>query len=323
MLISVIVPIYNTEKYLKNCIKSILNQTYKELELILIDDGSQDGSGDICDRYAMIDKRVIVVHQGNSGVSVARNRGIDIANGDYITFVDSDDWLEENTFKILTELLKSNNSDMIVSNAYFRNEKDLRFIGIPGNRLRYTAEEAKDLLLKFQFSTSLCMCLYSKSIIKGAHLNESIHFWEDLEYQYRVICKADKIAVNTTPLYHYREGSITHNTLNERKLTCLKIPEILKSSINMNNKYNNNLILNLEVSFLFDLAILGARDINHNIKCDNVIQRSAKKLLSYVWTSKSYKTAKRIYLLFLSVNPKLYYYLFCLKYKIIREEIYE
>lgn len=322
MLISVIVPVYNSEKYLEKCIGSILNQTYENLELILIDDGSKDNSGLICDKYAAFDKRVKVIHKENAGVSSARNQGVDCASGEYIAFVDSDDWLEESTFQILIDLLKYKNSDMVVSNVYFRNEKEVCSIGIPANEHTYSPEEANQLLLKFQFSSSLWLCLYSRKLIKGNYLNESIHFWEDLEYQYRIISKANNIVVNNTPLYHYREGSITHSTLNERKLSCLKISNILRSSTKIRSKDFESIITNLEISFLFDLALLGARDTSCHQKCDNILKENAKKFLKYVLRSSSYKVMKKIHLLILSVSPKLYYYLFSLKYKNHRRDTF-
>ena len=95
-LISIIVPVYNVEEYLKECIDSIINQTYKRIEIILVDDGSTDKSGKICDDYAKIDKRIKVVHKENGGLSDARNVGISVSSGKYIAFVDSDDWVEKN-----------------------------------------------------------------------------------------------------------------------------------------------------------------------------------------------------------------------------------
>ena len=100
-LISIIIPIYNVEKYLPVCLDSILAQTYKNLEIILVDDGSPDGSGTICDEYASRDSRFVVVHQKNGGVSVARNTGLDHATGDYIGIVDPDDWIEPNMYEVM------------------------------------------------------------------------------------------------------------------------------------------------------------------------------------------------------------------------------
>ena len=109
MDISIIVPVYNVEKYLNRCLDSIINQSFINFELILINDGSTDKSGKICDKYAQIDKRVRVIHKKNEGVSLTRNLGINIAKGDYITFIDSDDWIEQDFLKKAIEYIKENN----------------------------------------------------------------------------------------------------------------------------------------------------------------------------------------------------------------------
>lgn len=102
MLFSIIVPVYNVEKYLVRCIESVINQTFKDFECILIDDGSLDNSGNICDEYSLKDSRIVVVHQNNAGVSAARNTGLNIAKGEYICFCDSDDWLEDSLLEQLS-----------------------------------------------------------------------------------------------------------------------------------------------------------------------------------------------------------------------------
>ena len=111
-LISIIVPIYNVEDYLKRCIDSILGQTYKNLEVILVDDGSPDKCGKICEEYKLIDSRIKVIHKKNGGLSSARNNGLDIATGDFIGFVDSDDYIERNMYESLIEALNNNNADI-------------------------------------------------------------------------------------------------------------------------------------------------------------------------------------------------------------------
>ena len=106
-LISIIVPIYNVEKYIHKCIESIINQTYKNLEIILVDDGSPDNCGNICEEYAKNDSRIKVIHKENNGLSSARNAGLEICKGDYIGFVDSDDYIELNMYEVLINALKN------------------------------------------------------------------------------------------------------------------------------------------------------------------------------------------------------------------------
>lgn len=111
--ISVIVAVYNVEKYLSKCIESILNQTYKNLEIILIDDGSSDKSGDICDSYAKQDSRIKVIHRENKGIAYTRNEGLDTAKGDYITFVDSDDYIHPQMYELMMRKLREQNADVV------------------------------------------------------------------------------------------------------------------------------------------------------------------------------------------------------------------
>ena len=114
MLISVIIPVYNSEKFLNRCVDSVLKQSYKELDIILIDDGSSDKSGEMCDQYAQMDKRVRVIHQKNRGVSAARNSGLDVAIGDYCTFVDSDDYIESEMYQSMIDIAEQYNCDVIM-----------------------------------------------------------------------------------------------------------------------------------------------------------------------------------------------------------------
>lgn len=120
--LSIIVPVYKVEKYLPRCIDSILAQTFGDFELILIDDGSPDGCGRICDEYAQKDKRIVVIHQKNMGVSAARNAGLDIARGRYIGFVDSDDWIEPQMYEVMVDAIRENGADMAVCGVRYADE---------------------------------------------------------------------------------------------------------------------------------------------------------------------------------------------------------
>ena len=120
--LSIIVPVYKVEKYLPRCIDSILAQTFGDFELILIDDGSPDGCGRICDEYAQKDKRIVAIHQKNMGVSEARNAGLDIAHGRYIGFVDSDDWIEPQMYEVMMDAIRENGADMAVCGVRYADE---------------------------------------------------------------------------------------------------------------------------------------------------------------------------------------------------------
>ena len=128
MMFSIIVPVYKVEQYLEKCVTSILKQEYKDFELILVDDGSPDNCGIMCDEFAQKDDRIIVIHQKNAGVSEARNAGLAIPRGKYICFVDSDDWILESTTIKLADIINKNNPDIIVfgySNTYENKEEQV------------------------------------------------------------------------------------------------------------------------------------------------------------------------------------------------------
>ena len=112
-LVSVIIPVYNVEKYLRECLDSVLAQTYKNIEVILVDDGSTDSSGHICDEYLNVDDRIKVIHQQNAGLSEARNHGYDFATGVFVYFLDSDDWIQEETLSSLTQRIQDTNADIV------------------------------------------------------------------------------------------------------------------------------------------------------------------------------------------------------------------
>lgn len=218
-LITVVVPIYNVEAYLDECVQSILKQTYHNLEIILVDDGSPDRCGEMCDWYAQRDARVKVIHQENRGLSGARNAGIDIATGEYITFVDSDDYLREDMIEALHMESVQHGAEMVTA-AFESFSEDGRKATNPhgGKIFVYSKEEALDCFL---FNDYLTPCvwgkLYAISVWKDVRCPEGKLF-EDQFTTYKLIDRCKKIIYDTTPRYYYRKrvGSIGHSTFSKR-----------------------------------------------------------------------------------------------------------
>ncbi|MDD6812335.1 MAG: glycosyltransferase family 2 protein [Lachnospiraceae bacterium] len=157
-LISIIIPVYNVEKYLTRCLESVVAQTYSNLEIILVDDGSTDNSGKVCDKYQEIDSRIKVVHKKNGGVSDARNEGIDEACGEYIAFVDSDDWVTRNYIENMYAILVKNSCDIAICDVKRTSKGDLKK---STEKLKtYFKDEAIKQLLYQKISTSACGKLY-------------------------------------------------------------------------------------------------------------------------------------------------------------------
>lgn len=203
-MISVIVPVYNVEKYLRRCIDSILAQTFTDFELLLIDDGSTDDSGNICDEYAKKDTRVRIFHRENGGVSSARNLGLDNAKGGWITFVDADDYLYDGAFPTS---LKDFSADLIVggySHIYVRTGKV--FDNIPDNKTIDIRENAEYLgtILGTYLTTPWCK-LFRKSVIQNNKLRfcEDLSYGEDTDFVFRYIHQINAIQFIPSKIYCY------------------------------------------------------------------------------------------------------------------------
>ena len=222
-LISVIVPIYNVEKYLDRCIKSIINQSYNNLEIILVDDGSPDRCGEMCDEWAKIDKRIIVVHKENGGLSDARNAGIDIAKGNYLSFIDSDDYVHKDFIKVLYELCIKYNSDISMCGA-FETSKDenCNFNLQQGNEcVKYskTILERKDNIYCVAWNK-----LYKKEVFKYIRYPKGkLH--EDVAVINKILYYSNKIAITDLRLYFYYSNpdSIMRSSFSIKRLDILDV----------------------------------------------------------------------------------------------------
>lgn len=216
-LVSIIVPVYKTEQYLSKCIDSILAQTYQNLELILVDDGSPDASPAICDRYAEKDPRVRVIHKPNAGVSAARNDGIAAAKGDLITFSDSDDWMEPDMIGLLAEGLAKNDNAMVSVCGWYRHEDDRVFdYGSNLPRGLVTGKEAFQWAVRGTgFEGYVWNKMYRRSLFdQGLCFPSDITICEDLLVNCTVFLNCDFVYVVNKPLYHYliRPGSALSNS---------------------------------------------------------------------------------------------------------------
>ena len=213
--ISIIVPIYNTAKYLPKCLDSIVNQTYQNLEIILVDDGSTDDSKKIADHYAKKDKRIKVIHQKNQGQSVARNVGLAKATGNYISFIDSDDEIKPNFIEKLLKLYKDNSSIAVCGHQYHRiksqSSKNLYQTPL---KPRHFKESQKAYILKLLTKDGrMYSCnnkLFKASVIKKHHLifDKNLNFAEDTKFVLNYLKNAEgEIAYTPTPLYIYNSGT--------------------------------------------------------------------------------------------------------------------
>jgi exopolysaccharide biosynthesis predicted pyruvyltransferase EpsI/GT2 family glycosyltransferase len=228
-LISVIVPVYNVEKYISKCIDSIINQSYKNLEIILVDDGSKDNSGVICDNYALKDKRIKVIHKKNGGLSSARNCGIDAANGDYFGFVDSDDWIDKDMYYSLLDSLIKNESDIAICGYYEYCNNKVRFHSCCVGETIYDNKEAMAKLIQDNtFGNFAVNKLYKKQLFKEIRYPVGMNM-EDLGTTYKLFSEAKRISVIESPMYYYfvkREGSILTNISLKTRFDCFELHKL-------------------------------------------------------------------------------------------------
>ena len=221
-LISVIVPVYNVEEYLKKCIDSIISQAYTNLEIILVDDGSTDNCGKICDEYAENDKRIKVIHKENGGLSDARNAGIDIAKGKYLTFIDSDDFVENNYIELLYDEAKKYDADLSIASHKVIYSKTC----MDKSTNEEFCSDAKIILEKILYDDGVDLSawgkLYKSKLFKEIRYPKD-RLYEDSATTYKLIDLSNKIAVNSKPVYNYviREKSITNNVFSEKKLDLI------------------------------------------------------------------------------------------------------
>lgn len=226
-LISVIIPVYNVEKYITKTIESVLIQTYVNFELILVDDGSKDNSGQICDIYSAKDKRVKVIHKQNGGVSSARNVGIEIASGKYIAFIDGDDFVSEHYLETLYNMLVNNNVDMAVQVYYNM---------YPTGKEKSVKEDVNEVMSAWQFiefeilegrDTSPYVKLYKTEIIRKYSINfdESITNLEDMLFLFHYVKKCNSVFYNTDEINYYRiirNDGVVFSKFTVKKLTAMK-----------------------------------------------------------------------------------------------------
>ena len=212
-LISVIVPVHNVAAYLPRCVDSILAQSYANLQIILVDDGSTDDSGKICEEYAKKDTRIQVIHQKNGGLSSARNAGLDAASGQYIGFVDSDDWIEPEMYEKMLALMECNEAQIVCAGRYdVDGDTGRKTIGLcPKQQTCVTGEElAGRIFLWDHCDSSACDKLYRRALFDGIRYPEG-RTCEDVPVTYRLALKAERVVLCDKPFYNYyhRSGSIS------------------------------------------------------------------------------------------------------------------
>jgi len=292
-LISVIVPVYKVEQYLRRCVDSILAQTYTNIEVILIDDGSPDGCPAICDEYAEKDSRVVVIHQKNAGVSAARNAGLDVAKGDYIGFVDSDDWIEPDMYEVLLNLIINNNADISVITYIDETEEcTLKVTKSDTVEVINRNDAIREMLIGKKFLGGMTDKLFSKKLKDNMVFPVGITIAEDLAVCVNVFANADRVVYQDYTCYHYfqRRESAMHK-FNVNSLTVCDAYDIIFSVVKKHSPENLYLVKLKSIKWNLSSVILA---IDNNW-FDNELYKKTAKRIDYSLDKKTYSLLNSSY----------------------------
>lgn len=308
-LISVVVPVYNVERYLDECIKSIINQTYRNLEIILVDDGSTDGSGEICDEYVRRDNRIIAFHKENGGLSSARNYGIKKSTGKYVSFIDSDDYISIYMLEYLHEAIINSNSKIACCD--FKKVFDNQTI----NNLK--ADNKYEILdfdncMKMLFSYNhyryiACNKLFDKNLFNNIKFPEN-RYYEDIWPIYNIFKRVDHVVYIRQYLYFYRchRNSITQSNFSRKDYDLIHFLNLVKRDCikNYNNLYGDFIIAYIYYYLSFiNKAILTKSKC---IKSRKYLKKYIKKYWKNILNSKDTPFARKCQVIIYGISFDLY-----------------
>ena len=333
--ISIIVPIYNTEKYLAKCIDSILVQTFVEFELILINDGSTDDCENICDEYAQKDNRIKVIHKENGGVSSARNKGLEIASGKYITFCDSDDWIEKNMLQKVYKIIENDQSDMVIYGfVYDKYEKDKLVQSIPKSVSHYMNISLDEMKYKFRYIfnsidiSSSCNKLFKANILKENRIryNENIVIYEDLNFNLNVLKCCKNISMLAEIFYHYTQPLEVNYLDKKEKLNLVYDISVVMDNyldylkqININKNDSKEIRIYIVTRFTMILEKLVNKNINATISQKLRIIKELAKNETFLRISNDLAETRRYNkLIVMLMKYKCYFLVYCLCYLIYK-----
>ena len=246
--VSIVIPVYNAEKYLRECINSLINQDYENIEIILVDDGSKDSSPNICDEYANKDKRIKVIHKENGGVSSARNAGIDASAGEWITFVDADDMVDNNYVSYLIELAVKNDSSISLTTypkKFTQFEKENNFTN-EEKIITISGKDAAKMMLYYKIVISSWNKMFNKKFLEKNKLlfEKDLSYGEGFEFVIHSMINANKVTISNKKIYNYRvDNNCSAMTVFKEKLVTGSIDSQNRIKERIINKYSNKVEL--------------------------------------------------------------------------------
>ena len=299
-LISIIVPVYKTEQYLDRCVESIVNQTYKNLEIILVDDDSPDNCPTMCDAWAEKDSRIKVIHKKNGGAASSRNAGLDIATGDYIGFVDGDDYAELNMYELLIDILEKNKADIAVCGYHIDNEKDVDSNIHTVSQL----DSLKKICVGDYKYGVLWNKLYKKEIVTGVKM-PNFKCCEDLVFNYYCFKKAENVVECDMKLYHYmqNESSTIHGNFAIGAFDAVHSKEL------MLKEEQNTELEKYAVRGLISSSFVVLSGVIQSGKFTDKYDYLRNLILKHrhvIYSSNLYTKKEKVKTFILSMSPKLY-----------------
>ena len=317
-LISVIMPVYKTEEsHLRKAIESVINQSYRKLEIVLVDDGSPDQCGAICDAYAGTDNRIRVIHKKNGGVSSARNCGLETVTGDYIFFVDSDDTLKGNAIEVLFAIVQKTNADIVICSCKHVKEKNDDNAIYDGAYQCLKTVESAEAIKNLSYNihvfdelepTAVWGKLYKKSALQNLRFNEKMNVGEDFVFNYFAICKAKVVTYCNLKLYNYNfvETSLMNNKIYSPKL-MRSFEELVKFAESQKNSeyFDEVIVRSVNVAFTIYLKTPEKQSIEKN-----EIEEYIVKYRSSVLTNTKTNLKIRVALVLSTISFKLVRWVF-------------
>lgn len=311
--VSVVVPVYNVKEYLIDCLNSIKNQTYASMEIILVDDGSTDGSAQICDEFEQEDERISVIHKKNGGLSEARNVGLNASKGEYIIFIDSDDLISEKMLEEMVKCIKISNIDIVA--CAFKTFEDINEVSyIENSNNDISMVEGRELvqrLYKGEYNSigfTAWNKLYKKSLFQKNGIEYPVgRFYEDAFTTFKLLYKAKQIALINKPLYYYRmrNGSIMNSNITRKKTVDgidadREAPDFFK-------KVNDSYLFNLSVNAFFKSEILFFKRMNTDTEkgCKEYLLQEYKRFYKEYGKTVKIPSYKRLLYCMFMLMPNL------------------
>lgn len=311
--ISIIVAVYNVEKYLDKCIESVVNQTYKDIEIILVDDGSPDNCPTMCDNWAKKDNRIKVIHKNNGGLSDARNKGLEMITGDYVGFVDGDDVISSKMYEKLLTLIEDNNAEISICQfARFPDGSVPNYTIVEDCTIRDRNEALKEVLAE-KIGNHICNKLFKRELFSKTLFTKGVAY-EDIFIFYKLLLKSNKIAITSSKLYGYmqREDSITNGCTVKNVKDYIKANNTRYESLKNNKELRDYLNISVvKCGYILHVKAASTRDrefflsdemLNEYKKLKKTI--SLRYIKSYFEES-SFKT--KVYKVLLLINRNLFF----------------